>query len=467
MNRILPALLAILGLVLLPAVASGTSSVHERVLDNGLKVLVKRDSRAPIVTSQVWYKVGSSYEYDGVTGISHALEHMMFKGTERLAPGEFSRIIAANGGDENAFTGRDYTAYFQNLAADRLAVSFKLEADRMRHLALPEDEFVKEMEVVKEERRLRTDDNPNALTFERFNAVAYVASPNRIPIIGWQSDLDAMRIEDLRAWYRQWYAPNNAVLVVVGDVDPAAVFALAEEHFGPLEPESIAPPKPRAEPQQLGGKRLLVKAPAKEPYLLLGYKTPVLTQAHVGQEPADWEPYALEMLVSVLDSGSSSRFSRELVRGSRIAASASASYSAFSRLPGMLLVGGTPATGQDLATLEQALLAQLQRLRDEPVAADELARIRSQLIAEKVYELDSVFSQAMQIGQLESVGLGWPLLDEYVERLSAVTPEQIQAVARKYLIPDTLTVAVLEPQPMDAASRRPPTVDLGRHGDLR
>lgn len=427
-----------------PTQPAETAAVHERVLGNGLKVLVKRDRRAPIVTSQVWYKVGSSYEYNGITGVSHLLEHMMFKGTERLGPNEFSKIIAENGGDENAFTGRDYTAYFQTLAADRLPIAFELEAERMRRLKLPAEEFVKELEVVKEERRLRTDDDPQSLTFERFNAVAYEASPYRIPIIGWASDLESMDVADLRAWYRQWYAPNNAVVVVVGDVDPEQVFALAEQHFGPLAPEVITPPKPRAEPSQVGEKRLLVKAPAKESYLIVGYKAPSLADA-----PEPWEAYALEMLTAVLDEGSSSRLARDLIRGSRVAAEVNASYSAFERLPGMLLLSGTPAAGQTVAGLEQALDAQIQRLRQEPVSPAELARIRTQLIADKVYELDSVFYQAMQLGQMEAIGLGWRLVDEYVDRLSEVTPEQIQMVANKYLTPDQRTVAVLDPQPID------------------
>jgi zinc protease len=440
-----------------PVLASqAQATVVERTLDNGLKVLVKHDDRAPIVTSQVWYKVGSSYEYGGVTGVSHVLEHMMFKGTEHLKPGEFSRIIAANGGDENAFTGRDYTAYFQTMAADRLPVSFELEAERMRRLTLPEDEFVKELEVVKEERRLRTDDDPESLTFEQFNATAYEASPYRIPTIGWPSDLDSLKVQDLRAWYRKWYAPNNATVVVVGDVDPEAVFALAEKYFGPLKPEAVGTPKPRLEPEQRGEKRLTVKAPAKEPYLLIGYKTPA-----VGDAAESWEPYALEMLASVLDGGSSSRLARELVRGQRVAASASASYSAYTRLSGMLLLDGTPASGHSMPELEQALLAQLERLRTEPVAEDELARIRTQLIASKVYEKDSVFAQAMQLGQLETVGVGWQLVDQYVDRLSAVTPEQIQAVAKKYLIADARTVAVLDPLPIDEGTSRAAAANLG------
>lgn len=431
--------------ILSPFTLVHASQVHERILDNGLKVLVKEDRRAPIVTSQVWYKVGSSFEPGGLTGISHLLEHMMFKGTEKLAPGEFSRIIAANGGDENAFTGRDYTAYFQTLAADRLPIAFELEAERMRSLALPAAEFSKELEVVKEERRLSTEDDPEALTFEQFNAIAYEASPYRNPVIGWASDLEGMLVADLRDWYRQWYAPNNATVVVVGDVDPVWVFSLAEQYFGPLSAETIRLTRSSGDPAQRGIKRIQVKAPAKEPYLLLGYKATA-----IGHASEDWEPYALEMLASILDGGSSARLSRELIRGSHLAASAGASYNAFTRLPGMLLLDGIPAQGHKIAELEQALLAQLQRLREEPVAEAELERIRNQLIAAKVYEKDSVYAQARQIGSLETIGLGWELTEQYVEYLSRITPEQIQAVARKYLIPDNLTIAILDPQALAA-----------------
>jgi zinc protease len=442
MRRILLSLL--LCVPILPLSAAQT--VYERTLDNGLKVLVKPDRRAPILISQVWYKVGSSYEYGGVTGVSHLLEHMMFKGTERLAPGEFSRIIAENGGEENAFTGRDYTAYFQSLANDRLAIAFELEAERMRKLALDANEFAKELEVVKEERRTRTDDDPQSLAFERFNAVAYVASPYRNPVIGWAGDLEQASVDDLRDWYRLWYAPNNATLVVAGDVDPEEVFRLAERHFGPLEPERIRPPKIQPEPDQLGEKRLVVKAPAQEPYLLMGFKAPALLGA---DEP--WEPYALEVLSSVLDGGSSARFSRELVRGSQVAASASTSYSAFGRLPGMFMLSGVPAKGQTVAQLEAALLAQIERVQTDLVDVQEMERVRNQVIAEKVYELDSLFYQAMVLGQMETVGLGWELADTYVDELAAITPEQVRAVAQKYLIPRKLTVGVLDPQPMDDA----------------
>jgi len=431
--------------------------VHEKVLDNGLKVLMKPDHRAPIATFQVWYKVGSSYEHGGLTGISHVLEHMMFKGSEKLAPGKFSRIIAEHGGRGNAFTGRDYTGYYQTLAKDRIVIAFELEAERMRNLTLPEEEFLKELEVVKEERRLRIENNPESLTLERFNATAYQASPYRTPIVGWASDLEHMKIADLKGWYRKWYAPNNATLVVVGDLEPGRVFKLAEKYFGSLQPEQILLPKTRGEPEQRGEKRMVVRVPAKEPYLILGYKATALGHA---REP--WEPYALEMLASVLGRGNSARFNRELVRGARVATAAGADYSLFSRLPGIFLIDGTPAKGHTLEVLEQALRAQVDRVQREPVTVSELERIRTQVVTHNIYEQDSVFYQAMRLGLAESVGLGWPVLDQYVERLRRVSPEQIQAVARKYLVADQLTVALLEPQPLDG--RQPPLKAGGEHG---
>jgi len=314
----------------------------------------------------------------------------------------------------------------------------------MRFLTLPEEEFRKELEVVKEERRMSTEDDPESLAYEQFNATAYEASPYRIPVIGWASDLEGMTVGDLRDWYRQWYAPNNATLVVVGDVDAQDVFVLAEKHFGPLSAEKVSAPKRGGDPTQRGEKRIKVKAPAKEPYILMGFKTTT-----IGHAEEEWEPYALEMLSSVLDGGGSARLSRELVRGANVAASVGASYNAFSRLPGMLLLDGIPAKGRNIDELELALMAQIRRLRDEPVSEAELERIRNQLIAAKVYERDSVYAQAKQIGSLETVGLGWELMDEYVEHLSRVTPEQVQAVALKYLTNNSLTVALLDPQPIE------------------
>ncbi len=413
-------------------------------LDNGLTLIVQEDHRAPVVVSQLWYKTGASYEHAGITGISHLLEHMMFKGTANHGPGEFSRLIAREGGRENAFTGRDYTAYFQRLEKSRLGVALELEADRMRHLRLDGAELEKERQVVLEERRLRTEDNPRALTNEAFYATAFQTSPYRHPIIGWQQDIQAISIDDLRAWYRRWYAPDNAVLVIAGDVKTQAIRELVEHHFGAIPATTTVPVVVREEVPQRGAKRLQVAAPARLPYLLLGYKSPSLKTA---AEP--WEAYALTMLAGILDGDDSSRLARELVRGSEIAAGASASYSLYQRLDSLLVLGATPAANTEMPALEQALRNQVTKLRDEAVSERELARIKTQVIAGNVYERDSIFYQAMQLGMLETIGLGWQRRDEFVAGVSAITAAQVQAVARKYLRPEHATVAVLKPQQMD------------------
>jgi zinc protease len=432
-------------------VAAG--AVHEYQLDNGLKLVVKEDHRAPVVVSQVWYKVGSSYEHGGITGLSHMLEHMMFKGTKAHGPGEFSRIIAENGGEENAFTSQDYTAYYQRLERNRLPVSFALEADRMRNLLLQQKEYDKELKVVMEERRLRTEDQPTSLTYEQFAAVAFTTGSYRIPTIGWMDDLRNMHLGDLRDWYKRWYAPNNAVVVVVGDVVPEEVLRLAKKYFEPLKPETIIPPKPRLEPEQDGPRRITVEVPAEVPYLVIGYKVPVLKTA-----TNEWEPYALEVLSGILDGGDSARLTRNLVRGTQVAASAGAGYSLYSRQSSLFLLDGTPANSSSMQTLEAALRDQVKQLREAPVSSEELARVKAQVVASDVYQKDSIMNQAMQIGQLESVGLDWSLMDHYVKRINAVTAAQVQAVARKYLLEERQTIAVLKPLPMDAGRKPHPSL---------
>lgn len=434
------------------------ADVSEFKLDNGLKLIVKEDHRAPVVVSQVWYKVGSSYEHNGITGISHVLEHMMFKGTKNLKPNEFSQIIAENGGEQNAFTGRDYTAYFQKLHKDRLEVSFKHEADRMRNLIINADELLKEREVVAEERRMRTDDNPKALLRESFNAAAFVNSPYHHPVIGWMSDINHYQADDLRAWYQQWYAPNNATIVVVGDVEPKAVLALAKQYFAPLKSEEIASLKPQIEVEQKGIREIKVKAPAELPYLMMGWKIPVVATA---TEENAWEPYALEVLAGILDGGNSARFAKELVREQQVATNVGAGNSLFSRLKDLFLVAGTPANGKSIEELKQAIFEQLEQIKNQPVTQEELDRVKAQVVAGAVYERDSVFYQAMQIGMLETVGLDWKLSDQYVDNVKAVTAEQIQAVANKYFIDDTLTTAELVPLPLDG--RRPTAAPGGNH----
>jgi len=435
------------------------SGVHTFMLDNGMKVLVQPDHRSPVAVSQVWYKVGGSYEYPGVTGVSHALEHMMFKGTKNLKPGEFSDIIAANGGSENAFTGKDYTAYFQRISSDRLELCLKHEADRMRHLQLDEAEFKKEIEVIKEERRTRTDDKPTSLTYERFNAAAFINSSYQQPIIGWMNDLDSMQLKDLSSWYATWYAPNNATLVVAGDVDPQQVYTWAKKYFGVLKPSIIEPPKPRKEVEQMGERRITVKAPAKVPYLIMGYKAPVLNNT---DDVA--EIYALEVLAGVLDGGNSSRLSQQLIRKSEIATSVGAGYDPYARQQTLFLFDGAPRDGHSVTELEQAIKKQIVNIQNNAPSQDELDRVKAQVMASSVYEKDSVFYQAMQLGTLETVGLGWQRKDEYLEKINQVTTEQVQAVAKKYLQDDRLTVAILEPQEMDMNKRPKHKSVGGRHG---
>ncbi len=430
--------------------------VHEFTLDNGLKILVQEDHRAPAVVSQVWYKVGASNEYGGITGISHMLEHMMFKGTQKHPPGEFSRIIAANGGRENAFTGQDYTAYFQTLEASRLPISFELEADRMRNLKLVEAEFAKEHQVVLEERRLRTDDQPRAKMQEHFESVAYSNSPYRNPVVGWPDDVAGLTLDDLKHWYARWYAPNNATLVVVGDVKPEEVLKQARKFFGPLKRSELPPVKPQTEVEQLGLRRLAVSVPAKLPHLVLGYKTPSLRTA---ADEAD--AYALEVAAGILDGGNSARFSSRLVRGQQIAAAAGAGYDLYARLVNLFTLEGTPVQGKSLAELEAALLEEVRKLRDEPIAADELQRVKAQVLASHVYQLDSMFYQAMQLGTAETVGLSWRKVREYVDRVNAVTAEQVQAVVRKYLVDERLTIAHLNPLPLPEGAPAPEDAAMG------
>ncbi len=422
------------------------AQVHEYVLDNGLKLIVKEDHRVPVAISQVWYKIGASYEESGRTGLSHVLEHMMFKGTADYPGNEFSRIMAENGAQENAFTGPDFTAYYQKLEKSRLNISFKLEADRMRHLKFDPEEFSKEREVVIEERRLRYDDKPTSLAYETFRATAYQTSPYQNPTIGWPADLKHLTLDDVRDWYQQWYAPNNAVVVVVGDVEPTEILALAKQYFGALKPATVTPPRVRPEVPQRGIKRVTIKRPARLPYLLMGYKVPVLNHAAPGEE---WEAYALELLAYVLDGSSSARLTRELIRGEEIANSLNTSYDPYSRLEGLFTFSGIPTQSHSIEDLENALRQQVKRLQTSLVATEELKRVKAQLMAEKIYEQDASFNQAMQIGLLESVGLDWRLMDSYIERLSAITPEQVQQVAQKYLVDDGLTVGVLEPLPLD------------------
>jgi zinc protease len=438
-----------IGVMLLSVWLVGCSQVHETTLDNGLKIVVKEDHRSPVVVSQIWYKVGATSEPEGLSGISHVLEHMMFKGTTTRKTGEFSRIIAENGGRENAFTGRDYTAYFQQLEKSRLAVSFELEADRMHNLLLQDDELRKEVQVVMEERRLRTDDEPEAQLHEKFMATAYQMHPYKDPIIGSMQDLQKLRTDNLRQWYQRWYVPNNATLVVVGDVRSNEVFALARKYFASIPRGKVEAASIPVEPEQKAMRRVSLALPAEVPNMLMGYHAPA-----VSGKSDEWEPYALQVLTAVLDGGDSARFSKELVRDAQIAASINTDYNPYAPFPVILTFSVTPANGHTVVDVEKAIRAQLERLKSEPVSEAELRRVKAQVVAADVYARDSVFYQAMRIGMLETIGLKWQLIDGSLARIRSVTAEQVQQVAKKYLNEDNLTVAVLNPLPL-SGGRKP------------
>ncbi|MDQ3261907.1 MAG: insulinase family protein [Pseudomonadota bacterium] len=433
----------------LPTLAAAPVT-QEYKLENGMKIIVREDHRAPVVVVQVWYLVGGIDESNGTSGVAHVLEHMMFKGTKEVLPGQFSKIIAANGGKDNAFTNRDYTTYFAQLRNDKLELALKLEADRMTNLTFSDEDFWKEIKVVMEERRLRTEDNAHSIVYEQLVANAYNAHPYGRPVIGFMNDLENMKPADAREWYKRWYSPNNATLVVVGDVNHQEVLALADKYFGPLKPQALPERKPQTEPPQLGVKRITVKAQAELPYIAMAYHAPVLKDA-----AKDWEPYALQLLMGVLDGNESARLNKTLVRDSRIASSAGAGYDAVERGPGMIVVDGTPSEGKTVAELEIALRAQLEKVKAEGVTEDELQRVKSQIIAGQVFGLDSMFGQAMQIGRTENAGFSWRDLDVMLERLRAVTADQVKQVAQKYLQDDRLTVAILDPQPVEKVPPRP------------
>ena len=431
--------------------SAAQAEVFERTLSNGLRVVVKEDHRAPVIVQQVWYRAGAMDETTGKTGVAHVLEHMMFKGTKTVPMGEFSRRIAAAGGRENAFTSSDYTAYFQQLDRSKLELAMKLESDRMHNLNLTAEEFGKEIKVVMEERRMRTDDEPMSLLQEIMSAAIYQEHPYHNPVIGWMSDLEAMTADDAKAWYQRWYAPNNATLVVAGDVKADEVFALAQKYYGSIPKGKLPARRNFTEPRQVGIKRLVVKAPAELPQLVMAYHTPTIRNPE-----KDWQPYALEMLAGVLDGNESARLNKHMVREQQIASGVGAGYDSTSRGPSLFTLEATPSTGKTVQDVEAALRGEIALLVKDGVSEEELKRVKAQVTAAEVYKRDSLFYQAMQIGQMESIGLGHKAIPVMLEKLQAVTAEQVQQVAREFLLDDNLTVAVLDPQPLDGKPKHKP-----------
>ena len=444
--------------------ASGSPPVQAQqfTLSNGMSLIVKPDRRAPTAVHMLWLRAGSMDEVDGSSGVAHVLEHMLFKGTPSVPVGEFSRRVAALGGRDNAFTSLDYTGYYQQIPAARLADVMALEADRFAHNEWPDDEFKKELEVVKEERRMRTEDNPRALMNEALHAAVFVASPYRRPIVGWMSDLESLTPNDAPAFYQRWYVPANAAVVVVGDVDVAEVRRLAEKYYGHIPGRAVPERKPRVEPAQTGLKRIAFKAPAEQATVTLAFKVPSFRDFEGGQDES--EALALTVLAAVLDGYSGARLERALTQGTdRVADSAGADNGLWGRGPQLFMLSGVPAQGKTADQVEAALRAQVARIATEGVLDAELARVKTQWVASAVYKLDSVFNQARELGTSWVQGQPLDAHERLIERLRAVTAEQVKAVAAKYFGDDQLTVARLLPQPM-SQNGKPHTASAGsRH----
>jgi zinc protease len=438
--------------LLAPGVVQGAAEVptvpwevRQESLSNGLKILLLRDTRAPVVTCMVWYRVGARNEWLGSTGLAHLLEHMMFKGTPDYSATAFSNLIQSHGGRHNAFTNQDSTAYFERLAADQLDVALKLEADRMQNLLLDATAFTLEHQVVQEERRLRVDDQPVAFLWEALRATAYQAHPYGWPVIGWSTDLQKLTVEAARQFYDTYYVPNNAVLVLVGDFEAEATLARIREYFGSI-PGAAAPPAVLAqEPEQHGERRVTVRRPARLPYVAAAYHVP--TYAHA-------DAYALDVMGALLGGGQSSRLEIALQRQQQLVFAIGAGYPGVSIDAGLFTIYAQPRPGVLVADVEAAIWKEVARLTHTPPAADELARIKRRLTAEYVLRLDSQFYRALALGQAEMAG-SWQWLTTYLARIDAVTAADVQRVARTYLTTENRTVGILEPLPMQEGTPRP------------
>lgn len=431
--------------------ATGDSpDTHEYQLSNGLKLIVREDHRAPTVAHMVWYRAGSMDETNGRTGVAHVLEHMMFKGTHKVKAGEFSRLVAAVGGRENAFTSRDYTAYFQQVEKSKLEEVIKLEADRMSNLNFDDAEFLKEIQVVMEERRLRTEDNPSSLLNESLMATAFMSSPYRHPVVGWMNDLQNMTASDARDWYRSWYKPNNATVVISGDVDPKQILSAVQKYYGAIAAQELPVRKPQIEPPQKGIKQVQVKAPADSAQLAMAWKAPRLEPGKLD----DVEPYALELLTAVLDGYDNARLNRTLVKQEKLVNDVGVGYDMISRGPELFLISATMAKGKTVEQAQASIRKALDELKQKGILESELKRIEVRILPEQIYKRDSIFGQAMEIGSTEMAGFSWKDIDYMLEKMQTITPEQVQAVAKKYLVDSGLTIAVLDPQARKSAASK-------------
>ncbi|MEX2147574.1 MAG: pitrilysin family protein [Candidatus Rokuibacteriota bacterium] len=416
--------------------ARSTDGVAAATLDNGLRVLLLEDHRSPIVSFQVWYRVGSRNESRGATGIAHFLEHMLFKGTARYGPRMFARLVEQNGGQSNAFTSADVTSYYVNIAADKIDLVIDLESDRMRNALLDPKEIDSERQVVIEERRTRTEDDPGGFLGEEVGSLAFRGHPYGNPIIGWMDDITRITPEEIRAFYRTYYVPNNAIVVAAGDFRAPEVMAKIRAAFGAIPKGPAPPPVLAVEPPQNGERRTTVKKDAQLPIVYLGYHVP-------NQQSADAP--ALEVLSTVLSGGRASRLYKNLVY-QQLALNAGGDYSYFSIDPNLFWFWATPMPGQTPEAMEQALLAEMERLKNEPVTEEELQRARNQTEAAFVFQEDSVHRRASLLVRFELIG-GYALMDRFVPTIRAVTAEDLRRVARTYFPPDKRNVGILLPTP--------------------
>jgi zinc protease len=415
--------------------AADATPVQEFILDNGLKILLLEDHKSPAVTFQVWYRVGSRNEKDGKSGLSHFLEHMMFKGTPTVKPEEYSRIIAKNGGRSNAFTSSDVTVYFANMSRDKIDIEIELEGDRMANALLGETYFEPEKRVIQEERRLRTEDNPVSALGEVAGAAAFMIHPYRRPVIGWMQDIEKLTRQDLVDYYKLYYAPNNAFIVMTGDFSTEEMLTKIKAAFGKI-PRGTEPPKVQVEePPQRGERRVTLKKEAELPFVAMYYHTPNLMSP---------DNYTLDVLSVVLAGGRSSRLYHELVYQKRIVRSIEADYNGVSIDPSVFSVTAQLMPGKDPGEIERELDLLLEKVKSEPISDRELQKAKNQIEAAFIFAQDSIFGQAMKIGYYEVVG-GWRLMDQYLDGIRKVTREDVQRVAKQYLDHDRRTVGVLIP----------------------
>lgn len=424
-------------MIVTASLAGMVDQVQEYVLSNGLKVILLENHKVPEITFQVWYRVGSRNEAWGKTGLSHMLEHMMFKGTKKVSGEEFSRAIEEIGGNDNAFTATDYTAYFENVSSDRIQVPIDLETDRMHNLILKEEDFRTERMVVLEERRMRTEDSPQSYLAEQVDATAFQTSPYHWPTIGWQEDIEGFTLADLKAHYTLYYNPVNACLVVVGDFRKEEMGSRIEKAFGGIPKGRPPDQKKGLDPPQTGERKVFVSREAELPFLLMGYPVPNLRNP---------DGYVLEVIAAVLAGGKSSRLYRNLVQEKPLALGVDADNPLLSRDPNLFTLSAQPLPGKETEEVLKALDDEVARLQKEPVGDTELEKAKNQLEAAFVYAQDSLFSQGMFLAKHE-IAAGWRTIADYLPAIRKVTPEDIRRVAGQYLRPQNRTVGILIPLP--------------------